>query len=93
VARIAARLLQQRGALRQIGARRENLAVARQHDGAHVDLGAEHVEDPDDLFAKLAILRVHRRRCDRQRGDVIGDVDAEAFERFETFHGAVLSKP
>jgi hypothetical protein len=77
VARIGAGLADRRPLL-EIGAGRERLAFAGEHDGADVGPVAQRVEDGDDLLAETAVLRVHRRPRQPHGRDVIGNRQLEA---------------
>ncbi len=79
--RIGARLSRERRPLLQVGAGRERFAVPGQDDGPDVGAIAQRVEDRHRLFAELPVLRVDRRPSHRHGGYVVGDLDAEAFDR------------
>jgi hypothetical protein len=80
VADVIARLLHQIDALLHVGAGRENLAGGGENRDAHVVAVADRVEHAHQLLARLLVLRIHRRAVDGDRGDIIGDVEADRFE-------------
>ena len=74
---IVARFVHQIDPLLEVGAGGKRAAGRRQDGDADVVTIADRVEDGDQFLARTPVLRVHRRTIEGDRGDAVGDIEAE----------------